>query len=209
MKPVQKTYGVYIFDFDMTLSNSLKGAEKAYSKAFGAAGVPFDRTLVPTYIRESLDHTADRYLKSPCARREFIAAFITESQRSMGANTELFPEVPGVLRGLKENGSRLSIASGKKSERIIEILDQYDLTYLFDRIVGYGDVPRSKPAPDSLLECMSYYNLPKNGFCYVGDSPYDMQAAEAAGIDGICIVRGFQPTSACRGDISDLRQLLP
>ncbi|NLL95013.1 MAG: HAD-IA family hydrolase [Thermoplasmatales archaeon] len=207
MKP-RRRYPAYIFDFDMTLADSLGGARKAYRRAMEAVGLKFEDAMAPTFVRESLDHTMDRFSLSPCARREFIAAFILESHNSMGANTRLFPETEEVIRTLRGSGARLSIASGKRADMIKEILDRHGLTRMFDVIVGYGDAPRPKPAPDQLLKCMSFYDLPPGDFCYVGDSPHDMQAADAAGIDGICVVRGVQPGSACRGDISDLRQLL-
>ncbi len=204
-----REYEAYIFDFDMTLFNSLKGVELAYAKAFRSIGVPFNVADCRRYVQEPLDVTADRFVRSEAEKKRFIDSFIAESRASMASRTDPYPETEEVIGTLHSRGKGLSIASGKMRERIVAILLKHGLLERFDRIVGYDDVKNHKPAPDGLLNALNEYPwLEKKDVCYVGDSPGDMFAAEAAGIDGIYVPRG--PVAECPYTfmIRDLRDLM-
>ncbi|MDD4185647.1 MAG: HAD family hydrolase [Candidatus Methanomethylophilaceae archaeon] len=204
-----REYEAYIFDFDMTLFNSLKGVELAYAKAFRSIGVPFNVADCRRYVQEPLDVTADRFVRSEAEKKRFIDSFIAESRASMASRTDPYPETEEVIGTLHSRGKGLSIASGKMRERIVAILLKHGLLERFDRIVGYDDVKNHKPAPDGLLNALNEYPwLEKKDVCYVGDSPGDMFAAEGAGIDGIYVPRG--PVAECPYTfmIRDLRDLM-
>ena len=204
-----REYEAYIFDFDMTLFNSLKGVELAYAKAFRSIGIPFNVADCRRYVQEPLDVTADRFVRSEAEKKRFIDSFIAESRASMASRTDPYPETEEVIGTLHSRGKGLSIASGKMRERIVAILLKHGLLERFDRIVGYDDVKNHKPAPDGLLNALHEYPwLEKKDVCYVGDSPGDMFAAEGAGIDGIYVPRG--PVAECPYTfmIRDLRDLM-
>lgn len=204
-----REYEAYIFDFDMTLFNSLKGVELAYAKAFRSIGIPFNVADCRSYVQEPLDVTADRFARSEAEKKRFIDSFIAESRASMASRTDPYPETEEVIGTLHSRGKGLSIASGKMRERIVAILLKHGLLERFDRIVGYDDVKNHKPAPDGLLNALNEYPwLEKKDVCYVGDSPGDMFAAEGAGIDGIYVPRG--PVAECPYTfmIRDLRDLM-
>jgi phosphoglycolate phosphatase len=204
-----REYEAYIFDFDMTLFNSLKGVELAYAKAFRSIGVLFNVADCRRYVQEPLDVTADRFVRSEAEKKRFIDSFIAESRASMASRTDPYPETEEVIGTLHSRGKGLSIASGKMRERIVAILLKHGLLERFDRIVGYDDVKNHKPAPDGLLNALNEYPwLEKKDVCYVGDSPGDMFAAEGAGIDGIYVPRG--PVAECPYTfmIRDLRDLM-
>lgn len=204
-----REYEAYIFDFDMTLFNSLKGVELAYAKAFRAIGAPFNAAECSKYVQEPLDATADRFARSETEKRRFIDSFIAESRASMASRTDPYPETKEVISTLHSRGKGLSIASGKMRERIVAILLRHGLLERFDSIVGYDDVKNHKPAPDGILRSIKEYPwLEKKDICYVGDSPGDMFAAEAAGIDGIYIPRGNAVECPYTFMIQDLRALM-
>lgn len=204
-----REYEAYIFDFDMTLFDSLKGVELAYAEAFRSAGIPFCVSDCRKYVQEPLDATAGRFFTSEAEKRAFMDAFIAESGSSMVSVTEPYPETGEVIRALYDRGKALSIVSGKKRERITAILLRYGLLNKFDVIVGYDDVKRQKPAPDGLLLVRGEYpRIGDTDMCYVGDSPGDMLAAEAAGMDGIYIPRGPPADCPYTYMIRDLRDLM-
>lgn len=204
-----REYEAYIFDFDMTLFDSLKGVELAYAEAFRSAGIPFRVSDCRRYVQEPLDATADRFFGSEAEKKRFIDAFIAESGSTMVSVTEPYPETEEVIRALHSRGKGLSIASGKKRERITAILLKHGLLDKFDSIVGYDDVKRQKPAPDGLLLARREYSwIRDRDICYVGDSQGDMLAAEAAGMDGIYIPRGPPADCPYKYMIKDLRALM-
>lgn len=60
-------------------------------------------------------------------------------------------------------------------------LDLARLSPFFAAVVGSDDVPRSKPAPDMLLEACRRLGVAPAQAVLVGDSRYDEEAARAAG----------------------------
>lgn len=203
-----KDYSLYIFDFDMTLFDSMKGVRRCYKKAFAAVGLPFDEEMCSVYVRESIDQTFARYSNAPCKRREFITAFMLESEFCMLDNTTIFPETEHVIKSLMLRGKRLCIASGKGEERIRTILSNYQLGGAFEHIIGFERMLEPKPSPYCLNYIMSQYDLPKEKVCYVGDAMNDMLAAKNAGIDGIYIPRGNTDDAPCIARIDSLKELL-
>ncbi|MBO4552152.1 MAG: HAD family hydrolase [Candidatus Methanomethylophilaceae archaeon] len=203
-----KDYRLYIFDFDMTLFDSMKGVKRCYRKAFQAVGFPFDERKCQVYIRESLDHTFERFSNVPCKRREFIAAFVRESESCMVKNTTIFPETESVIKALMLRGKRLCIASGTSEDRIKSILKEYGLCGAFEHVIGYERTLEPKPSPYCLNYLMSKYDIPKEDVCYVGDAMNDMLAAKNAGIDGIYIPRGNPDDAPCAFRIETLRDIL-
>lgn len=203
-----KDYDLYIFDFDMTLFDSMEGVRRCYRKAFASVGLPFDESMCNVYIRESIEHTFARFSNAPCKRREFIAAFIMESECCMMKNTKIFPETELVIKTLMLRGKKLCIASGKTEERIRQILHNYGLTGAFDHILGFERMAEQKPSPYCLNWIMSQYEIPKDRVCYVGDARNDMLAAVNAGVDGIYIPRGNLEDAPCVERIDNLTELL-
>lgn len=203
-----KDYSLYIFDFDMTLFDTMKGVKRCYRKAFQAVGFPFDENKCQMYIRESIDHTFERFSNAPCKRREFVMAFLRESEQSMMNNTTIFPETDQVIKALMLRGKRLCIASGKSEERIKSILRNYGLCGAFEHVIGYERTLEPKPSSYCLDQIIAKYDIPKDRICYVGDAMNDMLAARNAGIDGIYIPRGNPDDAPCAFRIESLKDLL-
>ena len=174
-----KDYSLYIFDFDMTLFDSMKGVRRCYRKAFRSAGLPFDESKCSVYVRESIEQTFARFSDAPCRRREFITSFILESESCMLANTDIFPETEHVIKSLMMRGKRLCIASGKTEARIGQILHEYGLGGAFEHIFGFERMSEPKPSPMCLEWIMSQYSIPKDTVCYVGDARNDMSPHSA------------------------------
>lgn len=70
------------------------------------------------------------------------------------------------------------------------VLQANGVSSLFAVTYGADDVPAAKPKPDGLLACMSELNLHASQCIYIGDSPTDGQAAEAAGMRSVGVTWG-------------------
>lgn len=91
------------------------------------------------------------------------------------------------LQRLKTKYQKLGIATGRPKEEALYAINSNNLGSLFDCVIGMEDTARGKPAPDPILAVIN--NLGLKNTIYIGDSPSDVMAAEAAGIPSIYIGR--------------------
>ena len=89
------------------------------------------------------------------------------------------------FKKLKIKYEKLGIATGRPKEEAQFVTRNNRLEGIFDCIVALEDVRRGKPFPDSIVKVVDLLQL-KNTV-YIGDSPSDVLAAEAAGIPSIYI----------------------
>lgn len=198
-----KEYSNYIFDFDYTLFDTSKGMNACYKKAFSSIGYKYKDNELDLYVKESLEETFKRYSQDQNLFPIFEKIFLRTSKECMNNLSVPYSETIDVLKILKSLNKKLFIVTGKPRERVIEILKKYKCTGLFSGIIGYGDYKLPKPSPESLNKCIQSYGLSKANSVYVGDSSYDITAANKAGIDGILICRNSEQEG-----ISTLLELL-
>jgi len=103
---------------------------------------------------------------------------------------ESFDGIEDVLRRLKNEGRRLGIVSAKRRSTVALAFAQVDVEDLFDVVVGGDDTERQKPAPDPLLHALALLGAAPVDAAYVGDSPFDMQAARTGGLYAVGVSWG-------------------
>jgi pyrophosphatase PpaX len=95
-----------------------------------------------------------------------------------------------VLVRLKEEGRRLGIVSAKRRVTIELAFARVPLGHLFETVVGGDETEYQKPLPEPLLLAARRMRAEPEDCAYVGDSPFDMRAARAAGMHGIAVTWG-------------------
>ena len=95
-----------------------------------------------------------------------------------------------VLATLKEQGRRLGIVTAKRRLTVDLAFARLPIEHLFDVVVGGDETERHKPDPAPLLLALERLGAPAADAAYVGDSPFDMQAARAAGLYAIGVSWG-------------------
>jgi pyrophosphatase PpaX len=103
---------------------------------------------------------------------------------------EAFAGIADVLVQLKDEGRRLGIVSAKRRSTVELAFARVPLGHLFDVIVGGDETARQKPSPEPLLLALDRLGAKPADAAYVGDSPYDMQAARAAGLYAVGVSWG-------------------
>jgi len=99
----------------------------------------------------------------------------------------VMPCAKELLEFLKEKGLRIGVASSNSREKIIHILDYFNLLEMIDVITGLDDVGEGKPSPDLLLKNLKKLEVKPSESVYVGDSPYDVLMARRAGASSILV----------------------
>jgi pyrophosphatase PpaX len=95
-----------------------------------------------------------------------------------------------VLLRLSEEGRRLGLVSAKRRSTVELAFAATEIGHLFEVVVGGDEAPRGKPDPDTLLLALERLGASAADAAYVGDSPYDMAAAKAAGMAAIGVTWG-------------------
>lgn len=101
--------------------------------------------------------------------------------------------VDEALRTLRAAGRALGIITSKSWDAVRLAFDVLPVEQYFDVVIAAEDTERHKPNADPLLAALDRLGRTPNGACYVGDAPFDLDAAHAAGVAAIGVTWGFFP----------------
>jgi pyrophosphatase PpaX len=101
-----------------------------------------------------------------------------------------FAGILGVLAELKLQGRRLGVVSAKRRPTIDIAFAAAGLDGVFDVAVGSDATSKFKPDAEPILHALSLLSAKPHDAAYVGDSPFDMQAAKAADVFAIGVTWG-------------------
>ena len=106
------------------------------------------------------------------------------------ASIDCFAGVEDVLLRLKEEGRQLGIVTAKRRATVDLAFARLPIEQFFDVVVGGDETAEHKPHPAPLLLALERLGARPEDAAYVGDSPFDMQAARAAGVTAIGVSWG-------------------
>ncbi len=108
-------------------------------------------------------------------------------------HVKAFEKSRELVEWLKLSGFGLGIASSASKEELSGLLEVGNVAALFDTKTSADDTKNSKPDPDIVIAAINKIQLPKENILMVGDTPYDLEAAEKAGIQAIAFRTGAWP----------------
>ena len=101
---------------------------------------------------------------------------------------EAFDELVVHLPELKAEGRKLGIVTAKRHRTVGLALDRFPaLASAIDVVVGFEDTERHKPDPEPVLLAVEKLGGTPDEAVYVGDSPFDIGAAKAAGVYAVAV----------------------
>jgi HAD superfamily hydrolase (TIGR01509 family) len=175
---------VLIFDCDGVLFNSM------------AANLAFYNAVLEHFELEPIESVDDERARvchigsSPQVFAALLGEDLVEeamrvAQQINYANffPDLIPE-PGLHDALRHLSRRLPLAvATNRRGSMQDIVQHFNLKGYFTHLVTSMDVARPKPAPDMLFRVAELMKCRPEHMVYLGDSEYDMQAAQAAGVE--------------------------
>ncbi len=102
-----------------------------------------------------------------------------------------FPNAAELIVEADRRGARVVLAtssSEKDIERLREAIGVGD--DIVDYVVSKGDVEESKPSPDIFASAVEHLSLDTERTIVVGDTPWDVEAADKLGIECVCVLTG-------------------
>jgi pyrophosphatase PpaX len=103
---------------------------------------------------------------------------------------EACPGMEGALERLHEEGRRLGVVTAKSRSTVELAFARVRLGHLFETVVGGDETDRHKPDPAPLLLAAERMGADPAATAYVGDSPFDVRAAKAAGMYAVAVTWG-------------------
>jgi pyrophosphatase PpaX len=183
-------FAVVLFDLDGTLIDS--GPMIMASARYAA------RSVLGRELEADVDELVRSYIGGPGlgAMMEaiepsrvdaLIDAYREENERLHG-DLEAFEAVLDVLPGLRAEGRRLGIVTAKRRATVELALARFPaLEVATDVLVAADDTARHKPDPAPILAALDRLSAAPDEAAYVGDSPFDVQAAKAAGTFAVAV----------------------
>ena len=119
-----------------------------------------------------------------------LARAYREHYEPLHSELEAFPGMLDLLLRLDGEGRRLGIVSAKRHDIVQLAVEALAFGDTLDIVVGSDEAPRGKPYPDQILLALDRLGADPDTTAYVGDAPFDIAAAKAAGVHAIGVTWG-------------------
>lgn len=186
-------YQLLIFDWDGTLMDSLAFIVHCIKQAATHLGLPVpDDLTIRTGIGLSASDQVHRLYPDieSYQHQQFIDQYrynyYSVDDRQL---PRLFDGVPETLRLFKEKGFLMAIATSKSRKGLEESMIAHNLETIFD-VTRCCDDGYIKPHPEILFSILKELGVTKEKAVMIGDTIYDMQLANNAGVDSLGVSYG-------------------
>ncbi len=192
-KELLKGRKAILFDVDGTLVDSNDLHAEAWAKALNHFGKAVSTEVVRSWIGmggdKILHDLAGVEDQGPEGKAiaEFRAKIFKEDY---APRIEAFPKAAELIREIRQQGFRTAFATSAQKDEIDSILKAAGLQNLVDWMTTSDDAQDSKPDPDIICGALQKGRLQANEALMVGDTPYDIEASEAAGVPIIAVRSG-------------------
>jgi pyrophosphatase PpaX len=182
-------FPVVLFDLDGTVIDSgaiiLASMRHAVKEVLGAE--PPDELLMAAVGGPGLE--AQMHALAPDRVKELVDVYRAHNE-PLHDGLMCCAGIDGVLVRLKDEGRRLGIVTAKRRVTVELAFAQVPLAHLFETVVGGDETERHKPDPEPLLLALERLGVAAGDAAYVGDAPFDIKAAKAAGIFSVGVTWG-------------------
>ncbi len=184
-----------ILDMDGTLVDSQALIIRNMQAAADIIGLPIPAPeSVTRIIGLSLEQAVARiFPDTDPSQRDAVAKAYREERlrlRAEGKEDEsLFPGIRTMIERLRDDGHTLGIATGKARRGVDHFCERFDMIGWF-QTVQTPDTNPSKPHPGMIESALAETGACSEHAVMVGDTIFDMEMAQNAGIPGIGVTWG-------------------
>ncbi len=183
---------LYVFDWDGTLVDSTARIVSCLELAAKHCDLPI---LAPETYQNIIGLgliEACQVLYPSLDQRGIEQLRVAYSEAFVAADTEpcrFFPGVEGVLQSLMSQGHQLAVATGKSRRGLDRALSALNIGDWFVA-TRCADETRSKPHPLMLEELLQQTGFQASEALMLGDTEYDLEMAQLAGMASIGVTCG-------------------
>jgi phosphoglycolate phosphatase len=190
---MSKDFDLIVWDWDGTLADSTGMITNAIVTAAEQVGLPTldphaARNIIGLGLRESIYAL---YGDIPAEKAQALAQQYTANYYAGEAAIPLFEGAKELIVELNRRGFKLAVATGKGRRGLNLALQHCGLAQYF-HATRTVDECFSKPHPQMIDEIMDFCVVRPERTLMIGDSSYDLQMAENAGVQGVAVTFGAQ-----------------
>lgn len=188
-------YTHLFFDLDGTLIDSKKGIFESVNYYMDKVGLPEDmrpkdlNPFIGPPLRDSFKLLFDL---NPAEADDATRIYREYYSASGYSEYTLYPGIKEILSFLKNSGFSLSLVTSKAEFYALKIVEQSEMTGLFDTVSGCllnGERSRKE---DLILYTLDRLKLkPGKEVIMIGDRYHDVEGAHAAGISSAAVLYGY------------------
>lgn len=161
------------FNFTMRRLNYPKRSNRIIRRAVGWG----DANLLMPFIEEK-------------DLKEGVKIYRKHHARSLVQHSKLLRCTLGVLKGLKQRGYKLAVASNRPTKFSHILMKALKIDKCFNYVICGDKLKKAKPHPEILDRIRRRFNLRRAQMLFVGDMTVDAQAGRRAGIKTIIVLGG-------------------
>ncbi len=173
-----------VLDCDGVMFDSKRSNVRYYNDALGIFGYPPMTEEEETYshmatVDDALTHIFRNYPEELQQIKEVIATELTYNDYARYIRME--PDLPDFLaRAVPQYKMAISTNRGNT---MLPLLERYNLSHYFLKVMTSLTAKRPKPAPDGLQEILDALQCKPEETLFVGDSVLDKMQAAACGVE--------------------------
>ena len=188
-----KQFDLIVWDWDGTLADSTGMITNALLKAAEQVGLPAltsqaASNIIGLGLRESIYAL---YGDIPTEQAQALAQQYTTNYYAGESEIPLFAGAADTIKVLHKRGFKLAVATGKGRRGLNLALEHCGLGKYFHS-TRTVDECFSKPHPQMLDELMEYLVVMPERTLMIGDTSYDLQMAQNAGVRSVGVTYGAQ-----------------
>lgn len=175
---------------DGTLVDNFTALHKAFSYAHEQIGVtPPTYEQVVRCVGESAPVTMGKLVGEDKAG-EALPFFNEYFAQHMLEGICTLPGTLWLLAALQERGIEMALFTNKTGRLARPMCEHLKIDTYFKNIIGAGDTPWRKPQKEFSLYALEQMNASAESTAMIGDSPYDLRAAQCVGIRAWLVATG-------------------
>lgn len=189
-----RTYDIFFFDLDGTLTDSSLGITNSVIYALKKFGIEeTDRRKLYSFIGPPLTVSFEKFCGFSKEKTVKAVEYYREYYRDRGIfENRVYDGMEEVLRELKDRGRMLAVATSKPEPFARQIMEHFHLMHYFDYVAGMGMDGGRGTKEEVIRYALDACKITdRSRVLMVGDREHDVIGAKAAGIDCLGILYGF------------------
>ena len=191
-------FHTFLFDLDGTLVDHFAAIHRSHSHTMTALGLPAPTMAqVRAAVGGGLENAIAR-LAGPDMVARALPVYREYWDRTMLDDVTLLPGARELLTTLKAHGFQTAVFTNKHGPSARLICTHLGIDRLLDGVFGAIDTPWLKPDRRFTDHVLAQLRADAKATLFVGDSPYDIQAAHNASLPCWCVSTGTHTATELR-----------